>query len=829
MVLTETNISSEEYLSIFKSTKHDIGAGNFSHSDNISPMPREIKTSQGSRGTTTSKEGNRPPPPPPSKTDRLPPTPQESPLPDVTFSNDHFSFEDGEFASYQYKDEPSSSSGTSNGLSQKFKEKMVISSKKALNRPRPPPLESPPKQSSPSNEPQVKRAPPSVPDWQSQNQIPFDPNEHEYQNDSANLHPEGSQKQYQEPFERYNTPFDREQQNASLEPFDNYPIPEEHKAGGEKQLLNQQRNNPEIYRDDFHQPHNADDEQSNEIGRQVPPIHTSKDSNSNQSNMSPKFPLQKHNVSSKNSDRMIYDHNQRNVSGYAQPHTQVHHDPHSLKDEVIRPQDQERQTHVSYLEENMTESSLGSKGNFKSDIQKEGDSDKFEMKKKKPGNDLENTLDNVPDGHPPPFIGSGSDDESSTPRYNTTHSEHENRGQPAMTSNETVQGNGKFQSSSQSNYPTPISQDYVDPKTGPFPEGERKQDSDSDKLRSTPRLPIISQSHEYSTEPPSQKAVYPESSFANSPVIRVNPDSNQAFYSQNSVSSSGQPYMEPSYHYSNAPGVNSDVYPEVTSKHGYQVYNSEENIERINNVPQRQIPGSHYVESQPAASRNPSSTNHHGHVHLPYQQSYQSGPTTDQQEPSQEVGNWQRQTQNGARVVSAGQFQLGKMQQMHHGQGLSGQEHSRAPSKAHSLPGHAMPLPYKPNQMMPVQPLPGQHIQGTHMAGQPMSGQPMPVNLGQSFNGQPAPQYYYPTPPQGYYTATPQGYGYPQPPQMYYPPPGGFYPPQPYHQATPPAKTKPSTSELTMMSMPSANAFKKNSKPNKANLRAALNQGTFGI
>ncbi|KAF8005411.1 hypothetical protein HF325_000868 [Metschnikowia pulcherrima] len=100
--------------------------------------------------------------------------------------------------------------------------------------------------------------------------------------------------------------------------------------------------------------------------------------------------------------------------------------------------------------------------------------------------------------------------------------------------------------------------------------------------------------------------------------------------------------------------------------------------------------------------------------------------------------------------------------------------------------------------------------------------------------GQPVPaqamlQMYYGPPPQGYFPPPQQAYGYQHPSMMYQAPAGAFQPPPDQQRPMQPIKAKPLTSELAMMNMPPANAFKKNSRPNKANLRAALNQGTFGI
>ena len=93
------------------------------------------------------------------------------------------------------------------------------------------------------------------------------------------------------------------------------------------------------------------------------------------------------------------------------------------------------------------------------------------------------------------------------------------------------------------------------------------------------------------------------------------------------------------------------------------------------------------------------------------------------------------------------------------------------------------------------------------------------------------PQPQYGMPPQAY--GPPPMHGFPMPQPMYYPPPQGYYPPPqgyyppPQHVGKP--KAKPTTSELAILTMPMAVGFKKNSNPNKAGMRAAFNQGSFGI
>lgn len=133
------------------------------------------------------------------------------------------------------------------------------------------------------------------------------------------------------------------------------------------------------------------------------------------------------------------------------------------------------------------------------------------------------------------------------------------------------------------------------------------------------------------------------------------------------------------------------------------------------------------------------------------------------------------------------------------------------------------------------------------------------------------PQAYLPQPPQGFMSQSPQAflpqlnhhYNAPQaaspgmmPPMSYYNPgmnppeqihghpyiqqqvPAQYYQPQPFMpaQASPyvmPApvalRAKNTTSDMAMRAMPKSERFNKNNKPNKASLRAALNDGAFGI
>lgn len=190
-----------------------------------------------------------------------------------------------------------------------------------------------------------------------------------------------------------------------------------------------------------------------------------------------------------------------------------------------------------------------------------------------------------------------------------------------------------------------------------------------------------------------------------------------------------------------------------------------------------------------------------------------------------------------------------------------------------SAPGQGQPSPRPVGQTYPPQARPGQHpsqvpptqahppAQGHPVAqghpptqarppaqgyppaqsyppaqGYPAAGKTPPVAPGHAAPAaapQPygyPPQGYYP-PPQGYYPP-PQGY-YP-PPQGYYPPPQGYpyYPPPGGAAAPPPAATpeeKKSRSDVAIMGMPTAGKHNKNKQANKANLRNAFIQGSFGI
>lgn len=104
-------------------------------------------------------------------------------------------------------------------------------------------------------------------------------------------------------------------------------------------------------------------------------------------------------------------------------------------------------------------------------------------------------------------------------------------------------------------------------------------------------------------------------------------------------------------------------------------------------------------------------------------------------------------------------------------------------------------------------------------------GQSMPQNqapIGNPYMGQ------QPMAPMGFQPIAPMGGGMP-PMAGGMPPMAGGMPPM-VGGMPPRARPQPTTSDLAMMNMPSISAkHGKNAKPNKANLRAALNQGGFGI
>ncbi|WEJ94844.1 multicopy suppressor of a budding defect [Yamadazyma tenuis] len=145
----------------------------------------------------------------------------------------------------------------------------------------------------------------------------------------------------------------------------------------------------------------------------------------------------------------------------------------------------------------------------------------------------------------------------------------------------------------------------------------------------------------------------------------------------------------------------------------------------------------------------------------------------------------------------------------------------------------------------------GQAPHGQAPHGQAPHGQAPHGQAPHGQNPSQAPQQPYQYPPQGYYPP-PQGYPYYPPPQGYYPPPQGYAPPAqgyapapqgypppqayPYYpppgSANPPAEDKrgrTTTSDIAMMGMPPASRHNKNRQANKANLRNAFVQGSFGI
>lgn len=145
------------------------------------------------------------------------------------------------------------------------------------------------------------------------------------------------------------------------------------------------------------------------------------------------------------------------------------------------------------------------------------------------------------------------------------------------------------------------------------------------------------------------------------------------------------------------------------------------------------------------------------------------------------------------------------------------QRHQMPPQASHQIPPQQFQNPSAQFQQPPQQ---FQQFQQPLQYSAPMHQNYAPNMQWQQPQGYaPQPQAYAPA-PQGF-TPPPQGYGAPMQP-MYHPQQGYFPPQQQYGKPRP----KPTTSELTMMNMPMAVGIKK--KPNKAGMRAALNQG-FGI
>lgn len=844
MVLTETTIPPDEYISIFKNPQHNMDVDHYSRSPQISPLPKSAKevpplpkTNTVSVSVSLKPKHSLPVGPRRKKSDKLPPTPHESPLPDLSFSNDQFSFEDDDFSRYGTPKEHFPSPELNSVLSKTFSDKVVITPKKMLNRPRPPPLDLPqemPKTRKTKNE--LPPAPVTEPSGRENNEgtIPTELEEY-YLYYAPTSREDVSQRQFEEPFESYNTPFDEEQQNVSLEPFDNYRVPgetmvKELKSFGDKRI-------------------NSEFEKSHE--KHLPPINV-RNGGGGESDVKslPKSPYPEDEIEYDDHtgiQQKGMDFGNTEDTGTIRRYTENEEfsgsPPPNVKYPIETPYPTPYPTDMGtqpLFSENTHENSDGHSPYVDQSPAMpdntgypfyENAEKKKKKKKKLKKKELAAKLANIPDGPPPPLP---SDGEALFPSNQTALNGLENdrylyQGNEEFGQLIEHQGYGEVHDAYYDYVPepellAPTSHIRVNEEGNP-PETNSEKQTIKDKQRKKPRSPYlehpqVSQSPQYSPNPSFQPATHLHDEYPQ------------------------ETYSASVHHHEN------DMYADSKPQAQYTGLGLgiEELLGHINGAYQsksRQI--------SPGYEHHDDHSFQRGHIE-PSRNEYPNSRVASNSHPPVEPNYPQAQTSN----VSGGWQPPIQGQLRNHGSDKSrrGEEKrekglrvDRAGPVMKNEPNvnQRIPRDHGPPQPMIALPISGLQTPVHHMAPHhaPVnynSPQPMMVQQTHAPVGKPInihPQYYYPPPPQGYYPPPPpQSYGHPPPqsygqvqaPVMYYPPPGGYYPPPPPQQkASAPTKSKPSTSELAMMNMPTANAFKKNSKPNKANLRAALNQGGFGI
>lgn len=786
LIISETTILPEDYINTFR------------HLDN--QQSRHIEDKQ------PHVPKDLPLPPVPRDT-RPPPIAKDPFLPEMSFTNDQFSIEDPalenlHLAPSNYEDEVI--------LADQFQKKAHITTRNHANRPRPPPLEL-----EHSNTDRLEVAHPHEPKSRGHSparKLPYQrsanhsPQHHpEYENYQAYA-TQMSNQEFHEPYETYKTPFDRDPEPASREPFDNYEVSGEQKAQQYAEAHYQQRpvkqrpvkqiRAPEKYsnqvagitlrQDDYlrnpqHSGMYSEEQNRSQVNEftsskeEVQPLshhhhhHHHHHQNSSHSPSGVNNPTASGEVGRNESS--IHEHpNGRPyngmIAGPALKHAPGDRDPSQyahgdhppethLKDMLYPPQDQYPSS-SQYPTEQYNGSDLPPPP-----VAKEK---KKKKKKKKTKNVDEFDIANLPDGPPPSLPPSG-----------------EINGSP-----------GYYEEINDNNYDF---QHNLPPSNDPSYAGQTKPTRFASQEALVPAKPPKDSGRSLSASPRHHKKKLaqnnlqpPQDQFLQPTLIQYERPISYDPYAKFGVAVQPEQYkqgpdlappktdrapsLSPTYTQPQfAPHGNLPPHPQgrVHSQSPTQTQGQAHAQPQV--APQAQHPQNHH---QPPAQHQVQQATHllpHGQPHPAYTQ-------TAQQPPLQPV-----HTQ--ADIAPHGQTYL-------------------APPPAQQ----PMLLPQSMGSGQMRMPPPPQAAAGVPPA--PVPGQPMP--------------YYYP-PPQGYYMP-PQGYAYPPQP-MYYPPPQGYYPPPPPQQQPKP-KEKPTTSELTMMGMPNANSFKKNTKPNKASMRAALNLG-FGI
>lgn len=776
MVLTETTIPPDEYVAMMSLPPQQ----HLSPHKSPSPNPQQHLRSQ---LKTKTKYDDLPPPPPPTKNEPRSPS-QKDLLPELQFETEPPLFDqDGNIVGHSGEAHSKFISGVNSedGLVNDFRNKAIISPAKKSRRPRPPPLELHDSNCSPRLAAKLEHT--------AHHNITYElpPTQNKEFNRPQN-------ENYNEPYDNYQTPFDQEPLPVSLEPYDNYLVPESKNnvqkiqpTQGGLQLALPQDHNRNYPRD-----HTAGVNQSVSSARGSPThLHVSP----NKSNMllgSSPYPIHE-NVNT--SPQMYGDLADLNSNNFHDPAT---HGPNkNYGGDYVQDMN---------ISNGYTDVYHESQPIHYSNVSEDKSKKKKKKKKKTKKTELDYMMEHIPDGPPPALpmdevaIDSGSPMASlSAPALNSVYPPFpQDTNVTSASSNHdahsALDGDLKYQTrhdtsngaSMASHMP---SKQHVHLIPGPVNQSNEMQTY-------TPML--------QTKKLPSERRLPPQGDVeqgVNYAAMRnIGPaHPQQANYSGFHPQTQGEQYPSRSRGQQVQEQQGQGQQGEGTFHNGPSVGQTHQG--HSNERP-------HYVQAPNAHAPQ--------HVQAAYAQQPHQVQATNAQAP--------HLAQPQGHHVTSQPYQA-QLHQAHHHQG---QPNRQAPHSTSVDRVQQPPQTYEPQQPMngPTQQMAPAHPQ-PQLNTQPNAPLNAPPNQA-AFTGHPAPmpQYYYPPPPQGYFPP-PQGYGYPPQP-MYYPPPqnGGYYPPpQPQQNAA----RKPTTSELTMMGMPTANLHKKNGKPNRAGMRAALTQGGFGI
>ncbi|KAM9929413.1 hypothetical protein OXX59_001193 [Metschnikowia pulcherrima] len=883
MVLTETTISSEEYLAMFDKSKHDsVGVEHYSRSPQISPLPKTFSRSP-APPAKLDKQRSLPPPPPPPKDDSHNHAHHGSPLPDVSFSNDQFSFEDRDLKIYQYRKDSSEKSNHTGELAQTFSEKMHISSKKHMNRPRPPPLDSS-YQDVPEN--RTKKLPSSELDFVDSGFATPNAPVHAINSDKSHR---DAQHTYEEPYEIYKTPFDHERDNGSSEPFDNYQVPGDWNGKMRRHITDEINKGMYSHKQPTHEA--PTEKQFHQL--ETVPLQEPRSGNlpMNSFAQSDVFAGE----SSSDCERIQHYVHDDVTTGREKPHHVIADYQPSAH---IPSQDYERAGTRLPSMEHTHAPSLHAMGRIDSrgeeqyaelspaEPMERSAEEKERRKKKKKKNakkkELEAMMANIPDGPPPPLLPDGqpmviNSPEVSLPYNDGPYSDMHTQPSSLHYPEGFIEAEKVNSGQAQAEFFSPASQEYFDSTNGTFSAGfyldqqvlRPKKTSqtvglphahvppsqlDSTEEQSSPYpineplkddIKMMAEDHsqgpmshlsekDYSVAQQSVQREGPIAQLKDTSVRRPNGNNEAPIYRKPMQSPQGTHQV--AAHAGNAASRGDKTYRTnmTSSQEDFNISSS-----RRAATAEKQV--------QPATT-SPHSPKGQG-MRLRDETNWQKAPRPSHEQTDNFQTNRQHGMMRSDANLSYENNQFPPPQQDRDSgtsHAVSAQAMHKTPTfpqgmPSHALPSHAMPTHAMPSHAMPAHSMPTHGMPAHEMPAHEMPAHTMPFHAIPTYStpvhgrpGQPVPaqamsQMYYAPPPQGYFPPPQQAYGYQHPSMMYQAPAGAFQPPPHQQRPMQPIKAKPLTSELAMMNMPPANAFKKNSKPNKANLRAALNQGTFGI